>query len=49
MKLIFVVATEVGTSLERLSRAVFLTEVMVQDWIVSERRKQLAREIAENE
>jgi len=41
------IAAEAGTSLERLSRAVFLTEVMVQDWIVSEKRKKLAREIAE--
>jgi hypothetical protein len=44
-----VVATEAGISLQKLSRAVFLTEVMVQDWIVSEKRKKLARELAEEE
>ena len=35
------VASEVGTSLETLTRAVFHVEVMLENWILSERKKRL--------
>ena len=37
-------ATEAGTSLEKLTRAVFVTEVMIDDWMLSDRKKRFAQE-----
>ncbi|KIN08406.1 hypothetical protein OIDMADRAFT_100192 [Oidiodendron maius Zn] len=37
-------ASEAGTSLERLTHAVFQTEVMIENWILSERKRRLREE-----
>jgi RNA polymerase I-specific transcription initiation factor RRN7 len=38
------IASEAGTSLERLTHAVFQTEVMIENWILSERKRRLGEE-----
>lgn len=45
--LIFFIASEVGTSLDKLARAVFLTEVRLDNWMLTDRKKRLAETLAE--
>lgn len=37
-------AFEVGTSLEKLTRSVFFMEVMIDNWMLEERRRVLEEE-----